>query len=120
MKFLLQIIEKYKKLEIDPPQWVMEYVSSIPGVTPSTPSTPSTPLTSSASQAPNLGKVIDDTLKVQQDPELAKKKLELDTIYKQVADALKKKAEEATGKLRQASTQIPATTPTTTTPTTVP
>ena len=107
----MQIIEKYRKLEIDPPQWVMEYVSSIPGATSTTPSTPST---STASQTPSIGKVIDDTLKVQQDPELAKKKLELDTIYKQVADALKKKAEEATSQLRQASAQIPTTTPTAT------
>ena len=113
----MQIIEKYRKLEIDPPQWVMEYVSSIPGATSTTPSTPMTPTTSSASQPPSIGKVIDDTLKVQQDPELAKKKLELDTIYKQVADALKKKAEEATSQLRQASSQIPATTPTATAPT---
>lgn len=113
MKFLAKLAEEYNKLEVEKPQWVKEYV------TPTTPSstvatTPSTSITGTKPGS-NLGKAIQDTLDVQIDPELAKKKEELDNVYKQVADALKKKAMDATNKLKQTSSELAAT-PTTAVP----
>jgi len=112
MKFLDKLVGAYKKLESKEPQWVKEYVAPVSTTTSITPTTTS----------PNLGQAISDTLNVEHDPELAKKKEELDTVYKQVADVLKKKAAEATNKLKQTSSSLnntPSTTiPSTTIPTT--
>jgi hypothetical protein len=113
MKFLDRLVDTYAKLEVERPQWVAEYVA--PVVSMATPSTPSSLSTSASNKFPELGKAIDDTLQVKTDPDLEKKKQELDTVYKQVADILKKKAADATNKLKQTSTNITAT-PSTTPP----
>jgi len=107
MKFLAKLAEEYNKLEVEKPQWVAEYVAP---VTPSTTvvTQPSTSVSTGKPSA-NLGKAIQDTLDVQTDPELAKKKEELDNVYRQVADALKKKAMDATNKLKQTSSELAAT-----------
>lgn len=109
MKFLDKVIEKYNTLESGAPQWVKEYVT--PSITTPAPATPVT------GKPASLDTSIASTLQVKQDSELAKKKEELDAIYKQVADSLKKKAIEATAKLKQTSSDLAAT-PSMTTPTT--
>jgi hypothetical protein len=113
MKFLAKVVDKYNKLEIGAPQWVKEYV------TPAQVAVPSTP-TAITGKPASLDTSIATTLGIKQDADLAKKKEELDVVYKQVADALKKKAVEATNKLKQTSTDLTATpsTTTSTTPTT--
>lgn len=109
MKFLDKVAEKYNTLESGAPQWVKEYVT--PTITTPAPTAPTTGKPSS------LDTSIASTLQVKQDTDLAKKKEELDAIYKQVADTLKKKAVEATAKLKQTSSDLAAT-PSITTPTT--
>lgn len=110
MKFLAKVVEKYNKLEIGAPQWVKEYVTPAPVAAPSAP-------TAITGKPTSLDTSIATTLGVKQDADLAKKKEELDIVYKQVADALKKKAVDATNKLRQTSTELTAT-PSITAPTT--
>lgn len=118
MKFLSSLIERYKKLEVAPPQWVQEYVTPTPGT-----AIPAQPVTSTTTSSP-LQKSIDDALKVKNDPELEQRKKELDVIYKQVADVLKKKAQETANTLKQTAANLAKPTtpvsPTAATPTVVP
>ena len=86
MKFLSSLIERYRQLETTPPEWVNEYTTGMPG--PVIPATTPT----SAPGSSTIKTDIDNLLKVQRDPELEKRKKELDDLYKQVSAALKKKA----------------------------
>lgn len=96
MKFLSSMIERYRQLDVAPPQWINEYTANTPGPVVSTTGTMAT-----AGTQPTIKTDIENLLKVQKDPELEKRKKELDDLYKQVADALKKKAQETTNVLKQ-------------------
>lgn len=114
MKFLSSLIERYRQLDVVPPQWINEYTTGTPGPMISTAGT-----TATASTQPTIKTDIENLLKVQKDPELEKRKKELDDLYKQVADALKKKAQETANALKQTAANVSKpSTPAASTPTT--
>ena len=100
MKFLSSLIERYRQLETTPPEWVNEYTTGMPG--PVIPATTPT----SAPGSSTIKTDIDNLLKVQRDPELEKRKKELDDLYKQVSVALKKKAQETANALKQTAANV--------------
>ena len=111
MKFLSSLIQRYRHLETVPPEWVNEYTTS-------TPAAPVAGMPATTPVTPTIKTDIDNLLKVQRDPELEKRKKELDDLYKQVSDALKKRAQETANTLKQ--TMASASKPSTPTTPTVP
>lgn len=94
MKFLEKLVKKYNDLEVDKPDWVKEAVTGVGvPITPTgTTGTTIAPTGATTVKAPT--KTIDVT-QLTNSPDVQRIKKETDSMLKQVAELLKKKAQEA-------------------------
>lgn len=87
MKFLRKIVETYKTINVEIPQWVNEYTDTTTSALQTPAATPTG--TTSPTQDSTVKKGLDLLSKIKKTPEAEKTANQLDLVYKQVLDALK-------------------------------
>lgn len=95
MKFLEKLVNRYNELETEKPAWVKEAATGVGSPIIPTGTTTGTTLTPAGTTVVKAPIKTVDVSQLTNNPDVQRIKKETDTMLKQVADLLKKKAQEA-------------------------